>query len=167
MSQASPVVVGSDEGEDLFFGGGRMTFKVTSAQTGGAFAVVEDRMPRGKTTPLHIHPTFDETIYVLEGELLVHVDGVEFTLAAGGIAAATRGSAHAFLVTSEEARVVVFITPGDVAERFFREGGDVPKSKDEPPPPIDIDKVTTAGMRTGAMQVLGPPPFAQVAAGRR
>ena len=57
------------------------------------------------------------------------------------IAVATRGSAHAFLVTSEEARVVVFITPGDVAERFFREGGDVPASKDESPPPIDIDKV--------------------------
>ena len=151
-------VVQPATGEALWFGGGLVTILLASEQSGGELAVIEDRMPRGKTTPLHVHPTFDETIYVVEGELLVHVDGAEHVVAAGGLASATRGSAHAFLVTSEEARIVAFVTPGDVFERSLREAGDTP-NENEPTPPLDIQKVKSAGERTGAMEVLGPPPF--------
>jgi mannose-6-phosphate isomerase-like protein (cupin superfamily) len=35
---------------------------------------------RGKTTPLHIHENEDETLYVLEGEILVHIDGPNIAL---------------------------------------------------------------------------------------
>jgi quercetin dioxygenase-like cupin family protein len=160
MDGTSPAVVAPDDGEDIFFGGGRVTFKITSELSGGAFVIIEDCMPRGKTTPLHLHPTFDETLYVLEGDILVHVDGTEYAVGTGGLAFAPRGTAHAFLVTSEEARILAIATPGDVFERFMRAGGDVPTSKDEPPPPIDIQRVAGAGERTGGMKVLGPPPFA-------
>ena len=34
-------------------------------------------MAQGKTTPLHRHPEADETVYVLEGEIVVNVDGKE------------------------------------------------------------------------------------------
>lgn len=147
--------------EQLWFGGGLLTFKVTSEQSGGDFIVVEDVMPKGKTTPLHLHPTFDETIYLAEGDLLVHLDGVEQAVSAGTVVTAPRGVAHAFLVTSDEARVLVFVTPGDVSEAFFRAGGDPVTSPDDDPPPLDIEKVTKAGQETGSMQVLGPPPFAR------
>jgi hypothetical protein len=46
-----------------------------------------------------------------------------------------------------------------VFERFFREGGDTVTDPKAPPPPLDIGKVKAAGERTGAMTVLGPPPF--------
>jgi quercetin dioxygenase-like cupin family protein len=159
MSTGSAVVVHAGEGEDLFFGGGRVTFKVSSSQVSGGFAVMEDRMPKGKTTPLHVHALFDETLYVLEGEILVHVDGEEFVVSTGGLAVAPRGIPHAFLVTSDEARLLAFATPGDMFERFIREGGDVANSPDAEPPPLDIAKVKGAGESTGGMQVLGPPPF--------
>ena len=161
MSQAMPMVVDAAGGEDLWFGGGLVTFKITSAQSGGEYAVIHDRMLRGKTTPLHVHPSFDETIFVIEGELLVHVDGAEHVAGPGAIASVPRGAPHALLVTSEEARIVVFVTPGDVFERFFREGGDVPTARDATPPPLDIEKVRVAGERTGAMEVVGAPPFAR------
>ena len=147
--------------EQIWFGGGLMTFKVTSEQSGGDFIVCEDVMPKGKTTPLHLHATFDETIYLVEGELLVHLDGVEQAVSSGMVVTAPRGVPHAFLVTSDEARVVVFITPGDVSEAFFRAGGDPVISPDDEPPPLDIAKVTKAGEDTGGMKVLGPPPFAR------
>jgi quercetin dioxygenase-like cupin family protein len=147
--------------EQIWFGGGLLTFRVTSEQSAGDFVVVEDVMPKGKTTPLHLHPTFDETIYVADGELLVHLDGVEHQVSAGTVVTAPRGVAHAFLVTSDEARVLVFITPGDLSEAFFRAGGDPVLSPDDDPPPLDIAKVTKAGQETGGMQVLGPPPFAR------
>jgi hypothetical protein len=58
---------------------------------------------------------------------------------------------------------VAFVTPGEVHERFFREGGEVPTGRGAPPP-LDIAKIRAAGERTGAMEVLGAPPFAAVAA---
>jgi quercetin dioxygenase-like cupin family protein len=154
-----PVVASGDSGEQLWFGGGLVTFKITSKQSGGAFAVIEDVMPRGKTTPLHLHETFDETIYVVEGELLVHIDGIDHTVGAGAVAAITRGTPHALLVISETARILGFVTPGDTFEKFFREGGETPAAGQTEPPPLDIERVRAAGERTGAMKVLGPPPF--------
>lgn len=164
MSAAVAVVVDAAGGEDLWFGGGLVTFKVTSEQSGGAYVLLHDRMPRGKTTPLHLHPSFDETVFVLEGELLVHIDGAEHTAGAGATASIPRGVPHALLVTSEEARILAFVTPGEVFERFFREGGDIPTSRDATPPALDIEKIRAAGEQTGAMKILGAPPFAAVGA---
>lgn len=147
--------------DQIWFGGGLFTFRVTNEQSSGDFIVTEDVMPKGKTTPLHLHATFDETIYVAEGELLVHLDGEERSAPAGTVTTAPRGVPHALLVTSDVARVLVFITPGDVAEAFFRAGGDPVASPEDDPPPLDIAKVTKAGQDTGGMEVLGPPPFAR------
>ncbi len=147
--------------EQIWFGGGLVTFRVTSAQSGGDFIVIEDVMPKGKTTPLHLHPSFDETICLTAGDLLVHIDGVEHALSAPTVITASRNIPHAFLVTSEEARVLAFVTPGDISEAFFRAGGDPVTSPDDEPPPLDIARVTKAGEVTGGMTVLGPPPFAR------
>ena len=158
---AVPVVSADGVGEQIWFGGGLITFKVTSAQTNGAFAIIEDVAPKGKTTPLHVHDTFDETFYVIDGELLVHIDGTEYAAGPGAVAAIPRGLPHAFLVVSESAHFLGFATPGDVFERFLREGGEKPTGSDEAPP-LDIERVRAAGEKTGGMRVLGPPPFAKV-----
>jgi quercetin dioxygenase-like cupin family protein len=156
---SEPVVLADGDGELLWFGGGLITIKVTTQQSGGAFFLLEDIAQRGKTTPLHLHPDDDETFYVLEGELLVHVDGTEYIVGAGGTAFAPRGSAHAFLVTSEHARFLGLCTPGAGIEAFLREGGDPAPGRVAPPPEIDIPRIKAAGEKTGAMKVLGPPPF--------
>ncbi len=76
MSTAVPIVRGDGEGERLWFaGGGVWTMKATAAETDGAFTLLEDRLMRGKTTPLHIYPNLDETLIVLDGEILVHSGG--------------------------------------------------------------------------------------------
>src|SRR5687768_8877591 len=109
-------VVEDQGGELLWFGGGLVTIKVSSEQTDGAFFLIEDVAKRGKTTPLHVHPDEDETFYVLEGELLVHIDGTEHTAGPGAVAFIPRGTPHAFLVISEEARWLGFVTPGVAVE---------------------------------------------------
>ena len=76
MSSAVPIIRQAGEGEQMWFaGGGVFTWKATAAETGGAFIALEDRMVQGKTTPMHLHPNEDEAIYVLEGELLVDIEG--------------------------------------------------------------------------------------------
>ena len=94
-----------------FFGGGIHTWLATSDDTGGAFLLFEDAMDQGKRTPLHTHPA-DETMYLIDGELLMHIDGQEHTVSAGGVILAPAGVPHAFLVTSETARVLWLNTPG-------------------------------------------------------
>jgi quercetin dioxygenase-like cupin family protein len=154
------VVLGDTDGELLWFGGGLLTLKVTSRQSGGRLFLLEDVAYRGKTTPLHLHPDEDETFYVLEGELLLHIDGEEHTAGVGAVAFIPRGTPHAFIVTSEQARWLGFVTPGPSIEAFMRDAGDPAPGRVAPPPKVDIARIKAAGERSGAMQVLGPPPFA-------
>ncbi len=113
MNKLVSIVRAEGEGEKLwFYGGGIHTWLATSSETGGAFLLFDDVMTRGKTTPLHSHPEVDETLYVLEGEILLHVDGREQRLGRGSMAMVPRGVPHAFLVTSESARLLTLETPG-------------------------------------------------------
>ncbi len=158
MSAVS-IVRADGEGEHLrFWGGGMLTMKATAAETGGAFLLFEDSMTQGKTTPLHTHANEDETLYVLEGELLVHIDGTNHVVGPRGVAVAPRGVPHAFLVTSKTARVLTLQTPGS-AEAFYRGASEPAIDDSDPSGPVDFDRVRQAAERTGGMQVLGPPPF--------
>jgi quercetin dioxygenase-like cupin family protein len=133
------------------------TWKATAAETGGAFLIFEDQLESGKVTPLHRHPSADETFYMIDGEILLHIDGEQRTLSAGGIAVIPRGVAHAFAVTSQVARMLCLQTPGD-GEEFYRRASE-PVLVGVPPAPLDFARVAEAAAATGAIELLGPPPF--------
>ena len=156
-----PVVLERDQGEAVWFNNDLLTFKATGADTGGAFLAIEERARRGKVTPLHTHPDEDETFYILEGEALFHLDGDEQQLAAGGFACVPRGLPHAYLATSETMRALILVTPGDGAmEAFLRDAAEpAPERKLPPEGPLDIERIGAAAERTGAVKILGPPPF--------
>jgi quercetin dioxygenase-like cupin family protein len=132
--------------------------KATSEETGGAFTLLEDRMVRGKKTPLHVHPNLDETLIVLEGELLVYAEGREHRVGPRGVAVAPRGLAHAFMVTSESALILVLQTPGS-GEAFYRDATE-PATAETDPERTDWDRLRAAAERhPDIIQILGPPPF--------
>ncbi len=165
MGAAVSIVRAAGEGEHLrFWGGGILTMKATAAETDGAFTLFEDHMPQGKTTPLHAHANEDETLYVLEGEIIVHIDGQNHRLGPRGTAVAPRGVPHAFLVTSPSARVLCLQTPGS-AEAFYRGASEPVDAGTDPSGPVDFDRVRQSAERSGGMQLLGPPPFEAVGAG--
>ncbi len=146
------------EGERRWFcGGGLHTWKATSAETAGAFLLFEDALDAGKATPLHRHPHADETFYMLEGEIQLHVDGAARPLGAGGVAVLPRGVPHAFLVTSEHARMLCIQTPGS-GEPFYRRASE-PAEPGGQAAPVDFGRVQAAAAATGAIEILGPPPF--------
>ena len=157
----APIVLDPDEGEALWFNNDLLTFKATGAQTGGAFVLVEEVARRGKVTPLHVHPDEEETFYVLEGQALFHLDGSERSLDAGGFVSVPRGVPHAYLATSEVARLLILITPGGGAmEAFLRDAGEPAAERVLPAEaPLDIERIAAAAERTGAVRILGPPPF--------
>ena len=159
MSTAGTIIRGEGEGERFWFaGGGLWTMKATSEETDGAFSLWEDQMVRGKTTPLHTHPNVDETIIVLEGEILIYAEGREHRVGPRGVAVAPRGVPHAFMVTSESALILSLQTPGS-GWAFYREASE-PASGETDPATTDFDRVRVAAERhPDLMQILGPPPF--------
>jgi quercetin dioxygenase-like cupin family protein len=163
MTAAVPIVRADGEGERRrFWGGGILTMKATAEETGGSFLLFDDSMTQGKTTPLHIHADEDEALYVLEGEILVHIDGTDYPVGPLGLAMAPRGVPHAFVVTSPTARVLTLLTPG-TAEGFYRAASDPADADSDPSGPVDFDRVRAAAESAGGMTVVGPPPFARPA----
>ena len=159
MSTAVPIIRGEGEGERLWFaGGGVFTMKATAEETDGAFVLLEDRVVQGKTTPLHSHPNLDETLIVLEGEILVYAEGTEHRVGPRGVAVAPRGVPHAFMVTSETARILALQTPGS-GEAFYRDATE-PATAETDPERTDWDRLRAAAERhPDIIQTLGPPPF--------
>ena len=118
----------------------------------------EDHMLQGKATPLHLHVNEDEVLYVLDGEILMHIDGQNHRVGPRGFAFAPRGVPHAFLVRSSEARILCLETPGS-AEAFYRGASEPAPPQGDPSGPVDFARVRESAQRTGGMQVVGPPPF--------
>ena len=165
MTTAISVIRQDGEGEHLWFaGGGLFTMKATSAETGGAFSLFEDREVLGKPTPLHLHPNDDEVLYVLEGEILAYIHGEERRVGEHGVFVAPRGVPHAFLVTSKTARLLCLTVPGTGwAEVQYRELCE-PASPDAVPGsrPANMAKVREVAGRSDTIEILGPPPFASL-----
>jgi quercetin dioxygenase-like cupin family protein len=155
---ATPLIRNTEDHERRwFYGGGRHTWLARDHETDSAFLLFEAEVAGGKSTPLHTHPA-DETFYVLDGTLLLHVDGVEHELRVGGVAVVPRGVPHAFLVTSPDARILSLHTPGG-GEEFYRRASE-PAAEGSTPVEVDFARVGAAAQQTGTMTVVGPPPFA-------
>jgi len=160
MGTAVPIIRQDGEGERLWFaGGGVWTMKATAQETEGAFTLLEDRMVQGKTTPLHTHPNLDETLIVLEGEILVYAEGREHRVGPRGVAVAPRGDAHAFMVTSESALILFLQTPGN-GEAFYRNASEPSTDETDAERPPDLDLLRASAERhPDIIEILGPPPF--------
>jgi quercetin dioxygenase-like cupin family protein len=156
----TPFALAHREGEPLWFNHDLLVFRANSRQTDGAFILFEQTSQRGKTTPLHRHAE-DETFYVLEGELVVHIDGADYPGKPGSIIFVPRGAPHAFLVTSDLFRGLILFTPGSEAcEGWFRAAGDPALAHELPEPgPPDVARLQAAAQQYN-VEILGPPPFA-------
>jgi quercetin dioxygenase-like cupin family protein len=153
----APLVRSAESAERRwFYGGGVFTWLAKAEDTAGEFLLYEVQMERGKVTPLHTHPA-QETLYLLEGEILVHLDGEEHRVTTGGIFMAPRGVPHAFMVTSDIARVLTFHTPGSC--QAFYMGASEPLDAGATSGPVDFDRIAASGQQNGGIEILGPPPF--------
>ena len=88
------------------------TVLLRSEESDGQVALVE--LTGGGRPPLH-HHEFDETFYVLEGELSFQLEDDVFTRRAGELAFAPRGVPHTYAnLSGAPARVLLVITPASL-----------------------------------------------------
>jgi quercetin dioxygenase-like cupin family protein len=146
------------EGKHIWFLGGLMTVKAAGAETGDALAVMENLLPAGFATPLHVHRDADEPYYVLEGEVTFYCEGEAYRAGPGSFLFLPRGVPHAFrLSEAGPARLLILTLPGGF-EDFVEDAGTQAAQPGLPPPaPIDLSALPATAARHG-IDILGPPP---------
>jgi len=145
---------------DRYLWEGRTTMAVVldADDTRGQFALLDQHGFAGDATPLHRHLHEDEAFYVLDGEIIALAGDQEHRAAAGSAIFLPRGLAHAFMVTSDSARVLIITTPAGF-EGFIREAG-VPLHEEAPATwEFDVGRLMGPAQSAG-IEILGPPPFA-------
>jgi quercetin dioxygenase-like cupin family protein len=107
--------------------------KATADTTNGQLAIVEVSEPPGAQAPLHVHHAEDETFYVLEGSVTLHVGDETIEARAGDVAFGPRDVPHRYDVGAEGCRMLFICTPGGF-ERLVREMSRPAESLTLPPP---------------------------------
>ncbi len=110
----------SKTGEGQILGKSGLRLKVSSAQTGGAFEVIELAGPG--SPPPHVHQDHDECFYIIEGIYTFTLGTEEMEAPADSVVFVHHGTPHAFK-HSEGARALVFLIPAGL-EDFFHELGE-------------------------------------------
>jgi mannose-6-phosphate isomerase-like protein (cupin superfamily) len=127
------VVVKPGEGRSVWLGGMGVVFKVSGADTGGAFAVVEHPIESGRLVLPHVHENEDEYSYVLEGTIGARVGDREVVAGPGGCLIKPRGLMHTFWNAGPgPARILEVIAPAGFEAYFaeLAEAGDSGRRQD-------------------------------------
>ena len=99
------------------------TFKVTGADTNGAYSVAEVTAGPEMGPPPHIHRDCDESFYVLEGTFDFSLAGQAFSAGAGSFVHLPKNVVHTHRAGGgSSARALVIQSPAGV-ERFIAEAG--------------------------------------------
>jgi quercetin dioxygenase-like cupin family protein len=142
--------------DKVWWFGGTVAVQLTGADTGGRFGMWLWDAQRGATAPVHVHRREDEYFLVVAGRAVLFVGDERIDAGPGDLVVLPRGIPHAYLVTSETARLVGMASPGGF-ESFFSELG-TPVVDGEPPaaPPDPALMARTAALH--GVEMLGPPP---------
>jgi quercetin dioxygenase-like cupin family protein len=107
--------------------------KATADTTNGQLAIIEVTEPPGTQAPLHVHHVEDETFYVLEGSVTLHIGDETIEARAGDVAFGPRDVPHRYDVGPDGCRMLFICTPGGF-ERLVREMSRPAESLTLPPP---------------------------------
>ena len=131
MSLTDPVLTGPGAGRTRSYGGGSAAeLKIVGEQSGGEWAVVENRVRAGDEPPIHTHTREDESVYVLEGAITAYVGDQKFEVEAGSYADLPNNVPHGFKVRGEEVRLLQTVHPAGVEYLFVpRDEGDSDPAK--------------------------------------
>ena len=99
--------------------GEQMAFRLHSRDVGGAFTIIEARVPPFIGPPLHFHKEREEIFEVLEGRFRFHCEGEEFEVTPGTTVIVPRNAVHGWVnLGPGPARLIFTYVPGGIDEFF-------------------------------------------------
>jgi len=121
-------------------------------QTGGAYALMEARVPPGGGPPPHLHTRETESFFVLEGEMTFSLGNRKVQATPGAFLQIPRGTVHAFKNEgAAPARMLIQVVPAGF-DQFMKEFAHPLPSFDSPPVPVtpaDIEKLLAVAPKYG------------------
>ena len=122
-NKSKVAIVGRGENLNWFdtMAGEQMAVRLHSRDVGGAFTIIEARVPPFIGPPLHFHKEREEIFEVLEGGFRIHCEGEEFDVAPGTTVVVPRNAVHGWVNLGPgpgPARLLMTFVPGGIDEFF-------------------------------------------------
>ena len=138
-SKVAPTVNGPQDGQNLSVVGDTYRILITGKETGGAFAVIDMLIPPGGGPGPHSHPDFQESFYVIDGEIEVKSEVSTILAKKGSFVSIPKGGVvHCFKnKTDQMAHILCTVVPSGLEEFFMEIGQPVAIGAFLPPPPMD------------------------------
>jgi len=148
MRPTKIVTVNPQEGQDLSVVGDNYRLLITGRETENAFAVIDMLIPPGGGPGPHAHATFQESFYVIEGEIVVTTEEQTYVAKAGAFVSIPKGGAiHSFKNETDVNAHILCIVVAAGLEEFFKEiGQPVEYGKFLPPP--EMNPAAAAKLKT-------------------
>ena len=161
-SKPTPITVDPSAGKILSVVGDNYRILVSGKQTNGAFATIDMLIPPQSGPGPHSHAGFNETFYVIDGEVEVHSEAGTYTAKKGSYVVVPEGGiVHYFKNESNEvAHLLCTVVPAGLDEFFEEIGKPAALGEFTTPPPMDpetMKKLLAIAEKYG--QVLYPPDY--------
>lgn len=141
--ESQAITIAPDAGSKTWLLGDTYTMKLSGAQTGGAFALLEAVVPPGGGPPPHIHYAEDETFIILEGEIVFTTDAGTISGAAGTVVHVPKGTKHSYATVGiAPVRMLFLYVPAGMEGMFDEIGTPAQPGVAAPPSsPEDVAKL--------------------------
>jgi len=130
-----------------------MSILIASADTGNAFSMMHGFEIKGLEPPPHIHTREDESFYLLSGEINYTAGNEVFKAKPGNWVFLPRNIKHSFQVQTEEAEVLIHLSPGGF-EKYFIEMSEPARELVIPPRPQgppDVKRIIETASKYGIL----------------
>lgn len=117
------IILGPNEGELYDVVGDRYRFLARKEGTDRSYGLIEAIVPPGGGPPPHVHSREEEGFYIIEGEVMIYVDGEMVKAGPGSFVNMPKGSTHSFRNEADiPAKMLILVAPGGLEEMFTKVG---------------------------------------------
>jgi len=137
--KAAPITVGAQDGQSLSVVGDTYRILISGEQTGGAYAAIDMLVPHDGGPGPHSHASFQESFYVIEGEIEFKSEASTYIARKGSFVNIPLGGiVHCFKNKSDKtAHLLCFVAPAGLEAFFMEIGKPVSPGAFLPPPKMD------------------------------
>lgn len=133
MTRPGEAIVAKQGDGPTYWTGFPNTIRITGEQSGGAYTLIELRLPPGYTGAPHIHRNEDQIDHVVQGEVVFTVGEETIVAQVGSVIHCPKDVPHSFSNRSDEVAVIYdWLMPAGF-EEFMARAAPLLEDPDNPP----------------------------------